>query len=105
MANPAAVRVLDIRPPDRGRTFEELGAPSGILQCLREAAADGVAGREVEVGDKVYWAYAAGMTRDADGAGNGRSSGGETGISLAVSDITERRSRERAETAFVSDVA
>ena len=105
MANPAAVRVLDIRPPDRGRTFEELGAPSGILQCLREAAANGVAVREVEVGDKVYWAYAAEMNRDADAAGNGRSTGGETGIILAVRDITEHRSLERAKTAFVSDVS
>src|ERR687890_669252 len=43
MANPAAVRVLGIRPPDRGRTFEELGAPPGILQCLREATVNGVA--------------------------------------------------------------
>ncbi|MDQ3794017.1 MAG: cell wall metabolism sensor histidine kinase WalK [Actinomycetota bacterium] len=105
MANPAAVRVLDIRPPDRGRTFEELGAPSGILQCLREAAANGVAVREVEVGDKAYWAYAAEMNRDADAAGNGRSTGGETGIILAVRDITEHRSLERAKTAFVSDVS
>jgi signal transduction histidine kinase len=105
MANPAAVRVLDIRPPDRGRTFEELGAPSGILQCLREAAANGVAVREVEVGDKAYWAYAAEMNRDADAAGNGRSTEGETGIILAVRDITEHRSLERAKTAFVSDVS
>src|SRR3712207_1681318 len=105
MANPAAVRVLDIRPPDRGRTFEELGAPSGILQCLREAAANGVAVREVEVGDKVYWAYAAEMNRDADAAGNGRSTGGATGIILAVRDITEHRSLEKAKTAFVSDLS
>jgi signal transduction histidine kinase len=104
MANPAAVRVLGIRPPDRGRTLEELGAPPGILQCLREAAANGVAVREVEVGDNAYWAYAAEMNRDGDGAENGRA-GGETGIILAVRDITEHRSLERAKTAFVSDVS
>ena len=101
MANPAAARVLGIRPPDRGRTLEELGAPPGVLRCLREAAANGVAVREVEVGDKAYWAYAAQMNRDEDA--NGR--GGEAGIILAVRDITEHRSLERAKTAFVSDVS
>jgi PAS domain S-box-containing protein len=101
MANPAAARVLGIRPPDRGRTLEELGAPPGVLWCLREAAANGVAVREVEVGDKAYWAYAAQMNRDEDA--NGR--GGEAGIILAVRDITEHRSLERAKTAFVSDVS
>jgi signal transduction histidine kinase len=104
MANPAAVRVLGIRPPDRGRTFEELGAPPGILQCLREATVNGVAVREVEVGDKAYWAYAAQMNRVGDAAENGRS-GAEAGIILAVRDITEHRSLERAKTAFVSDVS
>ena len=101
MANPAAARVLGIRPPDRGRTLEELGAPPGVLRCLREAAANGVAVREVEVGDKAYWAYAAQMNRAEDA--NGR--GGEAGIILAVRDITEHRSLERAKTAFVSDVS
>jgi PAS domain S-box-containing protein len=101
MSNPAAARVLGIRPPDRGRTLEELGAPPGVLQCLREAAANGVAVREVEVGDKAYWAYAAQMNREA-AADNGRA---EAGIILAVRDITEHRSLERAKTAFVSDVS
>ena len=97
MANPAAARVLGIRLTDRGRTLEELGAPRGVLQCLREADANGVAVREVEVADKAYWAYAAQMNRDG--------SDGEAGIILAVRDITEHRSLERAKTAFVSDVS
>jgi PAS domain S-box-containing protein len=97
MANPAAARVLGIRLTDRGRTLEELGAPQGVLQCLREADANGVAVREVEVADKAYWAYAAQMNRDG--------SDGEAGIILAVRDITEHRSLERAKTAFVSDVS
>jgi signal transduction histidine kinase len=101
MVNPAAARMLGIRVSDQGRTFESLGAPRGILQCLREAAANGVAVREIELGDKAYWAYAAQMNRDE---GNGRV-GGDTGIILAVRDITEHRSLERAKTAFVSDVS
>src|SRR5215216_6324668 len=101
MVNPAAARMLGIRPPDRGRTLQDLGAPQGILQCLREAAANGVAVREVELEDKAYWAYAAQMNRDE---GNG-SIGGEAGIILAVRDITEHRSLERTRTAFVSDVS
>jgi PAS domain S-box-containing protein len=103
MVNPAAARMLGIRPPDRGRTLQDLGAPQGILQCLREAAANGVAVREVEMGDKAYWAYAAQMHRD-EAAGNG-ARGGDAGIILAVRDITEHRSLERAKTAFVSDVS
>src|SRR5215212_5803683 len=101
MANPAAARVLGIRLTDRGRTLEELGAPRGVLQCLREAAAHGVAVREVEVGDKAYWAYAAQMHRD----GSDGEAKGEAGIILAVRDITEHRSLEKAKTAFVSDVS
>jgi len=101
MANPAAARLLGIRGFDRGRTLEDLGAPGGILQCLREAAVNGVAVREVELGEKAYWAYAAQMSRD-DGASDGRT---EAGIILAVRDITEHRSLERAKTAFVSDVS
>ncbi|HEX5974950.1 MAG TPA: HAMP domain-containing protein, partial [Rubrobacteraceae bacterium] len=101
MVNPAAARMLGIRPPDRGRTLEDLGAPQGILQCLREAAANGVAVREVELEDKAYWAYAAQMNRDE---GNG-SIDGEAGIILAVRDITEHRSLEKTRTAFVSDVS
>ena len=101
MANPAAARLLGTRGFDRGRTLEDLGAPGGILQCLREAAVTGVAVREVELGDKAYWAYAAQMSRE-DGASDGRT---EAGIILAVRDITEHRSLERAKTAFVSDVS
>src|ERR671921_1741094 len=101
MANPAAVRVLGIRPPDRGRTFEELGAPPGILQCLREATVNGVAVREVEVGEKAFWAYAAQMDRgQPPNAPNS-----DAGIILAVRDITEHRSLEKAKTAFVSDLS
>ena len=103
MVNPAAARMLGIRPPDRGRTLQDLGAPQGILQCLREAAANGVAVREVEMEDKAYWAYAAQMHRD-EAASNG-ARGGDAGIILAVRDITEHRSLERARTAFVSDVS
>ncbi len=103
MANPAAARMLGIRASDRGRTLEDLGSPREILLCLREAAANGVAVREVERGDKAYWAYAAQMNRDeSDAASNGRT---DTGIILAVRDITEHRSLERAKTAFVSDVS
>jgi len=101
MVNPAAARMLGIRTSDRGRALEALGAPRGVLQCLREAAANGVAVREVELGDKAYWAYAAQMNREES---NGRT-GGDAGIILAVRDITEHRSLERAKTAFVSDVS
>jgi len=103
MVNPAAARMLGIRPPDRGRTLQDLGAPQGILQCLREAAANGVAVREVEMEDKAYWAYAAQMHRD-EAASNG-ARGGDAGIILAVRDITEHRSLEKARSAFVSDVS
>jgi signal transduction histidine kinase len=103
MANPAAARMLGIRPADRGRALGDLGAPQGVLHCLREAAANGVAVREVELGDKAYWAYAAQMNRDEGSpAGNGKT---EAGIILAVRDITEHRALERAKTAFVSDVS
>jgi signal transduction histidine kinase len=105
MANPAAARLLGIRTTDRGRTLEDLGAPRGILLCLREAAANGVAVREVEVGEKAYWAYATQMSREEeDAAGNGARSG-DAGIILAVRDITEHRSLEKAKTDFVSDVS
>ncbi len=104
MANPAAARLLGVRLSDRGRTLEDLGTPRGVLQCLREAAANGVAVREVELEDKAYWAYAAQMNREeGSAADNGRS--GDAGIILAVRDITEHRSLERAKTAFVSDVS
>src|SRR5919112_1804476 len=100
MVNPAAARMLGIGPSDRGRTLEEIGIPDGVLTCLREAALNGVAVREVELGEKAYWAYAAQMDRSEDLARNG---GGNAGIILAVRDITEHRSLEKAKTAFVSD--
>jgi signal transduction histidine kinase len=103
MVNPAAARMLGIRPSDRGRTLEELGSPRGILRCLREAAANGVAVREVELGEKAYWAYAARMDRSE--AGIARNGGGNAGIILAVRDITEHRSLEKAKSDFVSDLS
>jgi signal transduction histidine kinase len=105
MANPAAARLLGISGYHRGRTLKELGAPRGVLQCLREATANGVAVREIELGDKAYWAYAAQMTRDENDAASNGKTGGDIGIILAVRDITEHRSLERAKTAFVSDVS
>jgi signal transduction histidine kinase len=101
MVNPAAARMLGIRDSDRGRTLEEIGAPRAVLRCLREAAANGVAVREVELGEKAYWAYAAQMDRRQPG--DAYNSGGNPGIILAVRDITEHRSLEKAKTAFVSD--
>src|SRR5215217_302190 len=98
MVNPAAARMLGIRDSDRGRTLEEIGAPRAVLRCLREAAANGVAVREVELGEKAYWAYAAQMDR-------GQPGNGDAGIILAVRDITEHRSLEKAKTAFVSDLS
>jgi PAS domain S-box-containing protein len=96
MVNAAAARMLGIRASDRGRTLEEIGAPSAVLRCLREAAANGVAVREVELGEKAFWAYAAQMDRGQPG---------DAGIILAVRDITEHRSLEKAKTAFVSDLS
>ncbi|MDQ4127369.1 MAG: cell wall metabolism sensor histidine kinase WalK [Actinomycetota bacterium] len=103
MVNPAAARMLGIRPSDRGLTMEELGSPRGIIRCLREAAANGVAVREVELGEKAYWAYAARMDRGEDGLA--RDGEKNTGIILAVRDITEYRSLEQAKNAFVSDLS
>ena len=102
MVNPAAARMLGIRLSDQGRTLGELGAQPEIIRCLREAAANGVAVREVELGEKAYWAYAAQMNRNENGGGG---SGEGAGIILAVRDITEHRSLERTKTAFVSDVS
>ena len=97
MVNPAAASMLGVRHSDRGRALDELGMQEGIVRCVREAAANGVAVREVEVGEKAFWAYAARMDRgDAAGAK-------DAGIILAVRDITEHRSLEKAKTAFVSD--
>jgi signal transduction histidine kinase len=99
MVNAAAARMLGIRASDRGRTLEEIGAPSAVLKCLREASVNGVAVREVELGEKAFWAYAAQMDRGQSGV----ASNGDAGIILAVRDITEHRSLEKAKTAFVSD--
>jgi PAS domain S-box-containing protein len=101
MVNPAAARMLGIRHSDRGRPFGELGTPDGIVRCLREASANGVAVREIEFGEKAFWAYAARMDRSETNGSNG--SGRDAGIILAVRDITEHRSLEKAKTAFVSD--
>jgi signal transduction histidine kinase len=99
MVNPAAARMLGILATDRGRTLEEIKIPGGVLKCVREASVNGVAVREVELGEKAYWAYAAQMDR-AEGKAQ---DGGNAGIILAVRDITEHRSLEKAKTAFVSD--
>jgi signal transduction histidine kinase len=99
MVNPAAARMLGILASDRGRTLEEIKIPGGVLKCVREASVNGVAVREVELGEKAYWAYAAQMDRAEVTA----SGGGNAGIILAVRDITEHRSLEKAKTAFVSD--
>jgi PAS domain S-box-containing protein len=101
MVNAAAARMLGIRASDRGRTLEEIGAPRDVLKCLREAAANGVAVREVELGEKAFWAYAAQMDRRQPT----NVSNGDAGIILAVRDITEHRSLEKAKTAFVSDLS
>ncbi len=114
MANPAAAQMLGIEPSSFGRRLSELEVPEDILTCLREASSTGAAVREIEVeGEKTYWAYAARMNvpksdRRANGyAGNGTaaSSGSSVGAILAVRDITEYRSLEKARTAFVSDVS
>jgi PAS domain S-box-containing protein len=107
MVNPAAARMLGIMASDRGRTLEEIRIPGGVLKCVREASANGVAVKEVELGEKAYWAYAAQMDRGEGASPNGVSNGvpgdGNAGIILAVRDITEHRSLEKAKTAFVSD--
>ena len=103
MVNPAAARMLGILASDRGRTLEEIRIPGGVLKCVREASANGVAVREVELGEKAYWAYAAQMDRGEGVSPNGASGDGNAGIILAVRDITEHRSLEKAKTAFVSD--
>jgi len=114
MANPAAARILGIEPSSFGRRLSELDVPEGVLTCLREASSTGVAVREIEVeGEKTYWAYAARMSvpktdRRANGSagkGTAASSGSSVGAILAVRDITEYRSLEKARTAFVSDVS
>jgi PAS domain S-box-containing protein len=101
MVNAAAARMLGIRASDRGRTLEDTGVPGAVLKCLREAAANGVAVREVELGEKAFWAYAAQMDRGQPA----NAPNGDAGIILAVRDITEHRSLEKAKTDFVSDLS
>ena len=111
MANPAAARMLGIEPASFGRRLSELEVPANVLTCLREASSTGVAVREVEVGEKTYWAYAARMKREdapgANGSADSVSADNNSGFGaiLAVRDITEYRSLERAKTDFVSDVS
>ena len=111
MANPAAARMLGVEPDSFGLRISELGVPAGIITCLRDAFATGVAVREIEVGEKTYWAYAARMsTHEDDGhmkgsTNNDATADGSGGAILAVRDITEHRSLEKARTAFVSDVS
>ncbi len=114
MTNPAAARILGIDPSsDLGRPLDRLGAPQPLLDCLHEATTTGAAVRELEVGEKTYWAYAARMPdpKEADGAVGAGSplgaleNGASGGAILAVRDITQYRSLERAKTAFVSDVS
>jgi signal transduction histidine kinase len=146
MSNPAAARMLGVRMSDVGRRVEDLEVPEEILACLREASSTGTAVREVEAGEKTFWAYAAQMSaesdreeppasdnerpdrnlhatgdegsedanghrsalpevRDASGVAVPGSGGARAGTILAVRDITEHRSLERAKTAFVSDVS
>src|SRR4028119_2193719 len=98
MVNPAAARMLGVRHSDQGRPLDDLGTPEGIVRCVREAAANGVAVREVELGEKTLWAYAARMERDGTNGSNS-----DAGIILAVRDITEHSPQAKAKTAFVSD--
>lgn len=97
MVNPAAAQMLGIGREKLGSPLGEAGMPAGILECLREAASKGASVREVESGENIYWAYAALMT--------GREARHSPGVILAVRDITEYRSLERAKTVFVSDVS
>ena len=100
MANPAAARMLGVKPASFGRRLSELEVPEEVLTCLREASSTGAAVREIEVSEKTYWAYAARMNAHEN---EGRADG--SGAILALRDITEYRSLERAKTAFVSDVS
>ena len=74
MVNPAAARMLGIMASDRGRTLEEIGTPRGPAVPARGRRQRG-RGKEVELGEKAYWAYAAQMDRGEDlanGAGRER---------------------------------
>lgn len=103
MANPAAGRMLGIQTSDYGRKIEDTSVPREIVHCVRESSLTGVAVREVELGDNSYWTYAAQMNREEAGQNGGN--GGNAGVILAVRDISEHRSLERAKTNFVSDVS
>ncbi|QYJ16981.1 Adaptive-response sensory-kinase SasA [Rubrobacter xylanophilus DSM 9941] len=94
MANAAAARMLGVRPGDSGRTLREVGVAAEIIGIVREAAETGFSVREVELGEKSFWAYAARMDR------GDRS---RVGVILAVRDISEYRELERTKSAFVSD--
>jgi signal transduction histidine kinase len=96
-----------VKPASFGRRLSELEVPQGILTCVREASSRGAAVREIEAREKTYWAYAARMNTHED---EGRvdasaNSAASSGTILAVRDITEHRSLERAKTDFVSDVS
>jgi PAS domain S-box-containing protein len=102
MTNAAAVRMLGVGQSSFGRRLSELEVPKDVLTCLYEAFTTGAAVREIEVeGEKTYWAYAARMSAHE----NERRDMAGSGAILAVRDITEHRSLERAKTAFVSDVS
>lgn len=106
MANPAAARMLGVKPTSFGHRLSELKVPEGILACLREASSRGAAVREIEVGEKTYWAYAARMNlNESEGRTEDSANSSLGGAILAVRDITEHRSLERAKTDFVSDVS
>ncbi len=107
MTNSAASRMLGIEPASSGRLISELRIPPGVLTCLHEASSTGAAVKEIEAGEKTYWAYAARMKSEDEGHVEGPASDGSSGEGaiLAVRDITEHRSLERAKTAFVSDVS
>jgi PAS domain S-box-containing protein len=106
MANPAAARILGVGPEAYGKRLDELEVPEAVLSVLREAIGGSGVAREVELdGEKSYWAYASRMGDAAtDGARDGSASNG-AGALLAVRDISEHRSLEKAKTAFVSDVS
>jgi hypothetical protein len=61
--------------------MEEIGAPRAVLRCLREAAANGVAVREVELERRLSGLTPPSMDRGEDGIAR---NGGAAGIILAV---------------------
>ena len=108
MANPAAAQMLGVKQADLRGRLEETGVPREVVRCLREASSTGSTVQEIELGEKTYWAYAARMNASkGNGYTNVSTNNGsvEGGAILAVRDITEYRSLERAKTDFVSDVS